>query len=124
MDRRRINMEMTGEINRRLGLELSDAFCGFKAYRVEALSRLRLTEDGYAFPMQFWVQAAAAGLSITEVPVRLIYNDLNRSFGGPLDDSQVRIRHYRQVLHCELERCAHRLPASALEDVAAGCRGT
>lgn len=123
-DRRRINVEMTGEINRRLGLSLSDAFCGFKAYRVDALAQLRLTEDGYAFPMQFWVQAAAAALSITEVPVRLIYNDLNRSFGGPLDDADVRIRHYRQVLHCELERCAQLLPASALDDVAAGCRDT
>jgi len=122
-DRRRINLEMTGEINGRLGLSLTDAFCGFKAYRVEAVSRLRLTEDGYAFPMQFWVQAVAAGLSITEVPVRLIYNDMNRSFGGPLDDPEIRIGHYRQVFHCELERCAERLPRAALDNVHAGCRG-
>ena len=121
-DRRRINIEMTGEINRRLGLELTDAFCGFKAYRVAAVSRLRLTEDGYAFPMQFWVQAVANGLRITEIPVRLIYKDLNRSFGGPLDDAAIRIGHYRQVLHCELERCADRLPAGALDEVRAGCR--
>jgi dolichol-phosphate mannosyltransferase len=115
---------MTGEINRRLGLSLTDTFCGFKAYRVEAVGRLRLTEDGYAFPMQFWVKAVANGLRITEIPVRLIYNDMNRSFGGPLDDAAVRIGHYRQVFHCELERCADRLPAGALEAVRAGCRGT
>jgi dolichol-phosphate mannosyltransferase len=122
-DRQRINREMTGEINRRLGLSLTDSFCGFKAYRVEAVGRLRLTEDGYAFPMQFWVQAVANGLRIREIPVRLIYNDLNRSFGGPLDDAEVRIGHYRSVLHCELEQCAARLPAGALDDVRAGCRG-
>lgn len=121
-DRRRINSEITAELNRRLGLELTDAFCGFKAYRVEALSRLTLTEDGYAFPLQFWVQAVAKGLRIGEIPVRLIYNDLNRSFGGPLDDPEQRVAHYRRVLHCELEKCAELLPPAALEDVSAGCR--
>jgi glycosyltransferase involved in cell wall biosynthesis len=121
-DRRAINAQITRELNERLGLSLTDAFCGFKAYRVSSLRKLRLTVDGYAFPMQFWVQAVAHGLRIGEIPVRLIYNDLNRSFGGPLDDPDVRLGHYRQVLHCELERCAHLLPGRALEDVAAGCR--
>lgn len=116
-DRRRINAEMTEEINRRLGLTLTDSFCGFKAYRVEAIRRLRLSEDGYAFPMQFWVQAVAHGLRIREVPVKLIYNDPNRTFGGPLDDAAIRLGHYRRVLHCELERCADRLPKSALMNV-------
>lgn len=120
-ERRSINKVITEEINRRLGLNLSDSFCGFKAYRVEALRKLRLTEDGYAFPMQFWVQAVAAGLRIGEVPVKLIYNDPNRTFGGPLNDAETRLRHYRQVLHCELERCAPRLPPEALTDVDAGC---
>ena len=35
---------------------------------------LTLTVDGYDFPMQFWVQAAAHDLRIEELPVRLIYN--------------------------------------------------
>lgn len=125
-DRRAINSELTAEINARLsplfGTEITDAFCGFKAYRVSALAKLRLTVDGYAFPMQFWVQAAAARLRIREIPVRLIYNDLNRTFGGPLNDPAIRLKHYRQVLHCELERCSDRLPASALASVEAGCR--
>ncbi len=121
-ERRAINGQITQELNERLGLKLTDAFCGFKAYRVESLASLRLSEHGYAFPMPFWVQAVAAGLRIGEVPVRLIYNDLTRSFGGHLDDAGDRLRHYRQVLHCELERCASRLPESALEGVDAGCR--
>jgi len=120
-DRRAINGEITREINARLGpslgIELTDSFCGFKAYRVSALSRMRLTVDGYAFPLQFWVQAAAAGLKIREIPVRLIYNDMNRSFGGPLDDAEQRIMHYREVLHCELQRCADRLPTDALREL-------
>jgi dolichol-phosphate mannosyltransferase len=120
-DRRNINQLITQEINDRLGMALTDSFCGFKAYRVDALRRLHLTEHGYAFPMQFWVQAAAAGLRITEIPVKLIYNDPNRTFGGPLNDADTRLRHYRQVLHCELERCADRLPPAAVDGVDAGC---
>ena len=36
--RRRINQLITAELNRRLGLKLTDAFCGFKAYRVSVLT--------------------------------------------------------------------------------------
>ncbi len=55
-DRRLINQKVTEELNRRLGLQLTDAFCGFKAYRVSALRRLQLVEDGYAMPLELWVQ--------------------------------------------------------------------
>jgi len=120
-ERRAINGVLTDELNRRLGLKLTDSFCGFKAYRVSALEKLRLSEPGYAFPMQFWVQAVAAGLRIREIPVRLIYNDLNRTFGGPLNDPEIRMNHYRRVLHCELQRCENRLPPEALEGVDSIC---
>lgn len=120
-DRRAINTEITRELNARLGLKLTDSFCGFKAYRVEALRRLALDESGYAFPMQFWVQAVAHGLRIQEIPVKLIYNDPNRSFGGPLDNPTVRMAHYRRVLHCELEKWAGKLPPESLEGVEADC---
>ncbi|MEL7474493.1 MAG: glycosyltransferase family 2 protein [Planctomycetota bacterium] len=116
-ERRNINFKITSELNDRLGLSLTDGFCGYKAYRVEAVRALELTEDGYAFPMQFWVHAVAAGLRLREIPVRLIYNDLNRSFGGPLDDAAIRWNHYRRVMHCALRCVADRLPAEALEGV-------
>lgn len=119
-NRAAINRKITAELNDRLGpsgLQITDAFCGFKAYRVDAVRDMVFDEDGYAFPMQFWVQAVAAGLSIKEVPIKLIYNDLTRSFGGPLDDRDVRLEHYRRVLHCELKRCANRLPTEAVADV-------
>ncbi|MFM7035548.1 MAG: glycosyltransferase family 2 protein [Planctomycetia bacterium] len=96
--RRRINAEITAEINARLGLSLTDAFCGFKAYTRRALERLRITEDGYAMPLEAWVQAAVAGLRIVELPVPLVYLDLARSFGGALDDAATRLAYYRDVL--------------------------
>ncbi len=116
-DRRRINGMLTEELNHRLGLTLTDAFCGFKAYRVGALADLDLDIDGYDFPMQFWVQAVAAGLRIGEIPVRLIYNDPSRSFGGPLDDASNRLAVYRRTFERELRRCAGRLPAEATADL-------
>jgi glycosyltransferase involved in cell wall biosynthesis len=96
--RRRINAEITAEINERLGLSLTDAFCGFKAYSRRALECLHVTETGYAMPLEVWVQAAAAGLKIVEVPVPLVYLDLARSFGGALDDAATRLAYYRGVL--------------------------
>lgn len=96
--RRQINELVTAEVNRRLGLSLTDAFCGFKAYRVASLRQLHLTEPGYAMPLELWVQAAAAGLTIVELPVPLIYLDEARSFGGALDDSTTRLEHYYEVL--------------------------
>ena len=101
-DRRRINLQITDLLNRRLGLDITDAFCGFKAYRVSALRHFEITVPGYAMPMQLWVQAARAGLRIREIPVRLIYNDPDRHFGGLLDDPSVRLQHYLDVFETEL----------------------
>ena len=102
-DRQRINRQITQELNRRLGLKLTDSFCGFKAYRVAALATLRLTETGYAMPIELWVQAVAAGLTIVELPVPLIYLDESRSFGGELDDAGTRLDHYYDVLERSLQ---------------------
>ena len=116
-DRRRINTQITEELNRRLGLNLSDAFCGFKAYRKDALARLRISETGYAMPLEVWAQAARANLKIIELPVPLIYLDESRSFGGSLDDANTRLDYYHQVLDRVLgssELPAPHLPARPL----------
>ncbi len=102
--RRRINRQITAALNQRLGLRLTDAFCGFKCYRVAALAKLHLTDSGYAMPLELWVQAVAAGLRIREIPVPLIYLDETRSFGGALDDGDTRLRHYLDVLERSLTR--------------------
>ncbi|QEG43800.1 glycosyltransferase family 2 protein [Roseimaritima ulvae] len=93
-----INRRITAQLNDRLGLNLTDGFCGFKAYRTEALRKLRITDNGYAMPLQLWVEAAAADLSIMELPVPLIYLDLERSFGGSLDHAETRLRYYNQII--------------------------
>ena len=109
-----INRKITGEINERLGFELTDAFCGFKAYRTAGLTQMRITDEGYAMPLQLWVEAAAAKLRVVEIPVPLIYLDLERSFGGSLDQAATRLRYYHQVLN-EAIASASRRPESLNE---------
>jgi glycosyltransferase involved in cell wall biosynthesis len=113
--RRRINREVTRWLNECLGLGLTDAFCGFKAYRSAALRQFDITENGYAMPLEVWVQAVALKMTIVEVPVPLIYLDESRAFGGALDDAAYRLEHYRRVLENALTRTGLLTPA--------GCTG-
>ena len=101
--RRRVNQLVTAELNRQLRLNLTDAFCGFKAYRVSSLKRLSITETGYAMPLELWVQAARTGLRIKECAVPRIYLDETRTFGGRLDDMQTRLEYYNLVISRSLE---------------------
>lgn len=97
-DRRRINAIITREINERFGLNLTDSFCGFKAYRRSALEKLRITETGWGMPLQLWVQAGRLGLRIQEAAVPRLYLDPKRAFGGMLNDEDQRLAYYRTVL--------------------------
>jgi hypothetical protein len=109
--RRRINRTICELIEQTLGLRLTDAFCGFKAHRVAAMQRLHPDEAGYAFPLQLWVQCVRARLRIREIPVRRIYLDAKRAFGGALDDPATRLRHYLDVFARELRRAPLALDA-------------
>jgi dolichol-phosphate mannosyltransferase len=102
-ERRQINTQITRELNECLGLSLTDAFCGFKAYRVSSLAKLTITESGYAMPLEVWVQAVHHGLRIVELPVPLIYLEEARSFGGSLDDGGKRLEYYHRVLDRAIE---------------------
>jgi glycosyltransferase involved in cell wall biosynthesis len=102
IERRRINLQITEWLNERFSIGLTDSFCGFKAYRVDSLARFRITELGYAMPLQLWVQAAAQKMKIVEFPVPLIYLEEERSFGGSLDVAARRLAYYKEVLDREM----------------------
>jgi glycosyltransferase involved in cell wall biosynthesis len=128
-DRRNINRLITDLLNSTLKFNLgagseagiTDAFCGFKAHRVSAMSQLRLTIPGYAFPMQFWVQLAAHRFRIREIPVKLIYKDATRHFGGLLDDPTARLQHYLHVLTEEVKAVRENPPAAEAALVQSEC---
>ncbi len=103
-DRRAINQEIAARLRELTGYPLTDAWCGFKAYRGEALRRFHLTEPGYGMPLQVWIQAARHGLRVKELPVPRIYKNPARRFWGGLDDAATRRAYYRDVLEAELRR--------------------
>ena len=112
-DRRFINDAITRELNRRFGFSLTDAFCGFKAYRVGALTRLNITESGWGMPLQLWVQAARLGLRVKEVGVPRLYLDPSRAFGGVLNDPAERLAYYHRILD---QAATDPLPAAPTAD--------
>lgn len=101
-DRVAINRETTERLRELTGYPLTDAWCGFKAYRTAALADMRLTEPGYGMPLQVWIQAARLALRVKELPVPRIYKNPLRRFWGGLDDAGERRRYYREVLEREL----------------------
>jgi glycosyltransferase involved in cell wall biosynthesis len=116
-----INRTITKRLNDTFDWNLTDAFCGFKAYRVSALEQLRISVDGYAMPLELWVQAAYLRMRIIEIPVPLIYLDLSRSFGGSLDDGGIRLQHYNSVIDESMRDMLDR--GHVLPTPASVCRG-
>ena len=91
-DRRFINLTITRELNERFGLHLTDAFCGFKAYRIDALAKLRITETGWGMPLQL---GASRKLGLHQGSRRAAtLSRSNRAFGGMLNDANNGL-HYR-----------------------------
>ena len=70
-DRRRINRIVTQRINELTGYRLTDAFCGFKAYRWRRWRACASASRAMRF-RAVWIQAARAGLTVIERPVPLI----------------------------------------------------
>jgi len=103
-DRQQINAEVTRVINDLTGYHLTDAWCGFKAYRVAGLARMQLDERSYGLPLQVWLQAARLGLTVTEIPVPRIYKNPGRRFWGGLDDPATRRTYYLSIIDREVSR--------------------
>lgn len=101
-ERYKINREVTEIINKVTEFEITDSFCGFKAYTIDSLRKLRISEYGYGMPLQVWIQAWKSGLKVTEIPVKLIYRDFNKQFGNGLDDPGVRLDYYNDIINKEL----------------------
>lgn len=74
------------------------------AHRTRSLRQLRLHEPGYALPLQLWIQAWKHGLTVTELPVDLIYRDLSRAFVGSIADAERRLAYHNAIINRELAR--------------------
>ncbi len=103
-DRRQLNEEITARLRALTGFSITDAFCGFKAYRTEALRQMDLSEPSYGLPLQVWIQAAHRRLRVVELATPRIYKNPARKFWGGLDDMAVRRQYYEEVLEREVAR--------------------
>ncbi len=103
-DRLQLNAEITRIVNDLTHYALTDAWCGFKAYRTGGLARMHLDEQSYGMPLQVWIQAARLGLTVTEIPVPRLYKNPERRFWGGLDDPEARRTYYLSVIDREVSR--------------------
>ena len=95
-ERRRINVEVTRWLNECLGLNLTDAFCGFKAYRQVGPRGLRHHRQRLRHAAcRSGCRPCSTGSRSSRSRSRSIYLDEERAFGGSLDDSSYRLNHYR-----------------------------
>jgi glycosyltransferase involved in cell wall biosynthesis len=100
-ERLEVNKIITDKLRELTPYNLTDSFCGFKGYRVSGLKQLHLTETNYGFPIQFWLQAAKAGLTVNECAVPLIYKDYSRNFNNQFANRDERLTHYLEVMDRE-----------------------
>ncbi len=103
-DRVEINGRIVKMLNRKFGWYLTDAFCGFKRYRLDRIELSFFQEQGYAFPLEFWAYAAWSGLSIEEISVQRIYTTDDRSFGEDLDKKRKRFLYYLRTFYAAQKR--------------------
>lgn len=101
-DRAELNREFTEILRAVTGYAITDAWCGFKAYRTAALRRFHLDEPSYGLPLQVWIQAAYHRLTVAELAVARIYKNPARAFWGGLDDAPTRRTYYRRILEAEV----------------------
>ena len=65
------NPVLTGTLNLLFRAGISDAHCGMRGFRRDALERMRLRTTGMEFASEMVIKAAKAGLRIVEIPITL-----------------------------------------------------
>lgn len=63
------------------GMKLTDAHCGFRAFRASAAPKLRITQDRMAHASELLRKIHTSGLRVVEVPVTVRYTEHSMSKG-------------------------------------------
>ena len=86
-------MYLTQTINEIFDMNITDAFCGLKGYKVNKLPS-ELDDAGYAFPLVFWHYMSLKSLKMKEIETPIIYRLDRRSRG----EWKVRTQNYFKKL--------------------------
>lgn len=79
--RRAFLRSATSISNRLSGMKLSDAHCGFRAFRASAAPKLRITQDRMAHASELLRKIQTSGLRVQEVPVTVKYTEYSMRKG-------------------------------------------
>lgn len=101
---KRINYEIVNFLNSTLNISITDAFCGFKAYRVEKLSKMDLTIDDYALPLQILVQAVRKNFRFRESPIPSIFYNPRKNYDKILGSIDETIDYFKKVIIIEQQK--------------------
>jgi glycosyltransferase involved in cell wall biosynthesis len=91
-DRKFVNMVFTKLINEITNFNITDSFCGFRGYRKHLVEKLNLKTTDYAIPCEIWAKFIFLKPKIIEIPIDLIYRDLNKKM--PIEDPIKRLSYY------------------------------
>jgi glycosyltransferase involved in cell wall biosynthesis len=83
------------------GLGLSDTQCGLRRYPIATTLDMAGAEDGYGFEAEILIRAAARGVRIVELPIRVIYppeHERITHFDSVRDPAKIVLRVVRTVL--------------------------
>lgn len=69
------------------GMRLTDAHNGMRAFSIESLRRVQITQNRMAHASEIISLIAKAKLRVTEIPVQIVYTDYSRSKGQSLWNS-------------------------------------
>jgi glycosyltransferase involved in cell wall biosynthesis len=95
-----VNALFTRVIRRLTKFPITDVGCGMKLISTRLVQTLSLVEDGYAFPLEFWLEAERAGGSVCEVSVPMIYLDPRRSLAVRFGSISAAVEYgARTILH-------------------------
>jgi phosphohistidine swiveling domain-containing protein/glycosyltransferase involved in cell wall biosynthesis len=107
-DRESATQALTKLVCKYTNYDVTDCGSGFRAYRVSALRKLRITEKGYGWPFQLWIQAYKAGFRVKEVPIPLTYLDYSRGSHGEFSSVKEAIDKAKNIMDEELEGTGRR----------------
>jgi dolichol-phosphate mannosyltransferase len=94
-DRKFVNMTFTKLLNEISNFNITDSFCGFRGYRRDIIKKLNLKTMDYAIPCEIWAKFIYLKPKIIEIPIDLIYKNLNKEM--PIKDPIKRLSYYLYV---------------------------